>query len=66
MFEMNEDIVRGIQANLQFELYFVTNDDDERYSIQTHQQFLRNFIIESAEEPLGYSPFYSGCVTINQ
>lgn len=28
---MNDDIVRGIHANLQFELYFVTNDDDERY-----------------------------------
>ena len=64
LFEFNEDVVAGIWANLQFELYYVTNDDDERYSIQTHKNFMRNIIIESAENPLGYAPFYSGPVSI--
>lgn len=33
LFEFNEDIITGIWANLVWELYYVTNDDDERYSI---------------------------------
>lgn len=33
IFQFNEDIINGIWANLIFELYYVTNDDDERYSI---------------------------------
>lgn len=60
IFEFNKDVINGIWGNLLFELYYATNDDDERYSIQTHKLFLRNIIIEMAEEPLGYAPFYSG------
>lgn len=60
LFQFNEDIINGIWGNLMFELYYVTNDDDERYSIQTHKQFFRNIIIENSEQPLGYSPYYSG------
>ena len=33
LFELNEEVVKGIHANLQFELSFVTNDDDERFFI---------------------------------
>ena len=33
LFEFDEDIINGIWANLVWELYYVTNDDDERYSI---------------------------------
>ncbi|KRX07521.1 hypothetical protein PPERSA_11070 [Pseudocohnilembus persalinus] len=65
LFSLNEDIVNGIWSNLQFELYYVTNDDDERYSIQTHKTFLRNIIIENAEQPLGYAPFYSGPLVVH-
>jgi hypothetical protein len=49
---------------MRFEMYYVTNDDDERYSIQTHPQFLRNILIEASVEPLGYAPYYSGAVVI--
>lgn len=31
--------VEGIWANLVFELLFLTNDDDERYSIQAHEVY---------------------------
>ncbi|EGR30113.1 hypothetical protein IMG5_141830 [Ichthyophthirius multifiliis] len=63
-FQFKSDIVQSIWANLAFELYYATNDDDERYSIQTHEQFFRNICIQQAEEPLGYAPFYSGCQSI--
>lgn len=64
IFEFNKDVINGIWGNLLFELYYATNDDDERYSIQTHKLFLRNIIIEMAEEPLGYAPFYSGQIDL--
>jgi hypothetical protein len=38
---------------------FATNDNDERYSIQTHQYLLRNLLVEGCEEPYGYAGFYS-------
>jgi len=31
MFKFCSEVVRGIEANLQMELLFVTNDDEERY-----------------------------------
>ncbi|EAR99357.2 carrier protein (macronuclear) [Tetrahymena thermophila SB210] len=60
LFTLDENVVTSIWSNLVFELYYATNDDDERYSIQTHEQFFRNLIIQNSEEPLGYAPFYSG------
>ena len=33
---MKEEILKMIWSNLIFELYYVTNDDDERYSIQVN------------------------------
>ncbi|CAK84266.1 unnamed protein product (macronuclear) [Paramecium tetraurelia] len=66
VFRFDSEVVRGIEANLQMEMLFATNDDDERrYSIQTHEQFFRNIIIEGSEFPLGYAPFYSGPVVIS-
>ena len=41
-------------------MLYVTNDDDERYSIQTHPMLLRNLLVEGAVEPLGYAPYYTG------
>ncbi|CAD8210057.1 unnamed protein product [Paramecium pentaurelia] len=65
VFRFDSEVIRGIEANLQMELLFATNDDEERYSIQTHEQFFRNMIIEGSELPLGYAPFYSGPVIIS-
>ena len=33
IFHLDTNIVNSIWANLVFELYYATNDDDERYSI---------------------------------
>ncbi|CAD8161444.1 unnamed protein product [Paramecium octaurelia] len=65
IYRFDSEVVRGIEANLQMELLFASNDDEERYSIQTHEQFFRNMIIEGSELPLGYAPFYSGPVVIS-
>ena len=31
---LNPEVVKGLWASLNFELLYLTNDDDERYSIQ--------------------------------
>ena len=31
---LNAEVVKGLWASLNFELLYLTNDDDERYSIQ--------------------------------
>ncbi|KAJ8326994.1 Pecanex-like protein 4 [Batrachochytrium dendrobatidis] len=51
---INGEAVRGIWANLVFELLYLTNDDDERYSIQAHELLLRNLTVQSAPPPFGY------------
>ncbi|KAJ3398426.1 hypothetical protein HDU80_008910 [Chytriomyces hyalinus] len=56
---MNHVLMRGIWANLAYELLHLTNDDDERYSIQAHKKLLRNLIIQSADPPLGYPAYLS-------
>ncbi|KNC97424.1 uncharacterized protein SPPG_07346 [Spizellomyces punctatus DAOM BR117] len=57
--EVNGEAVRGIWANLVFELLYLTNDDDERYSIQAHPLLLRNLTVQTSNPPLGY-PLYLG------
>ncbi|KAJ3115309.1 Pecanex-like protein 4 [Phlyctochytrium bullatum] len=52
--------LRSIWANLAYELLYLTNDDDERFSIQASTRLLRNISIESAEPPLGY-PIWRSC-----
>ncbi|OQR70249.1 LOC398632 protein-like, partial [Tropilaelaps mercedesae] len=49
--------VNAIWATLSLELMYMTNDDDERYSIQAHPWLLRNLTIQAADPPLGY-PVY--------
>ncbi len=55
---VNAEAVRGQWANLALELLYMTNDDEERYSIQAHPTLLRNLTVQTADPPLGY-PIYS-------
>ena len=55
---LNPEVVRGQWANLGLELLYLTNDDEERYSIQAHPTVLRNLTVQAADPPLGY-PIYS-------
>jgi hypothetical protein len=61
--QINQEIPKGTWANLIFELYYCTNDDDERYSIQANDVILRNIFVQSANPPLGY-PVYNNVETI--
>ncbi len=56
---MNSEIVKSIWSSTNLELLFMTNDDDERYSIQAHQYILRNLTIQSSDPPLGYCVYNS-------
>lgn len=56
---LNTECVRAQWANLNFELLYLTNDDDERYSIQAHASLLRNLTTQAADPPLGYPIFAS-------
>ena len=47
LFSVDSTIVRSVWNNLRFELLYAANDDDERYSIQTHPDLLRNLWIEA-------------------
>ena len=49
LFTVDECILKSVWNNLRFELLYATNDDDERYSIQTHPHLLRNLWIEACE-----------------
>ncbi|XP_069945486.1 pecanex-like protein 4 isoform X2 [Cherax quadricarinatus] len=51
------ETVRGLWASLVAELLYLTNDDDERYSIQAQPGLLRNLTIQAADPPLGYPIF---------
>eukprot|EP01135_Chromosphaera_perkinsii_P008998 Nk52_evm16s1569 gene=Nk52_evmTU16s1569 len=61
---MNQAAVTGLWASLNLELFYFTNDDEERYSIQAHKQILRNLTVQAAEPPLGY-PIYASNITIS-
>ncbi len=56
---LNSEIIKSIWSGLNLELLYMTNDDDERYSIQAHPYMLRNLTIQSSEPPLGYSIYNS-------
>lgn len=58
--ELNSESVRAIWSALSFELLYLTNDDEERYSIQAHPTALRNIVTQTAALPLGYPVFSSG------
>lgn len=47
VFGVDAILLKSIWNNLRSELIFATNDDDERYSIQTHPYLLRNLFVEA-------------------
>ncbi|KAH9499638.1 Pecanex-like protein 4 [Bulinus truncatus] len=55
---VNRESVMGQWSNLNLELLYMTNDDEERYSIQAQPAVLRNLTVQAADPPLGY-PIYS-------
>jgi hypothetical protein len=59
---MNGELVRAIWASVAMELLWATNDDDERYSIQAHKQFMRNMLVQACDPPLGY-PVYASVMS---
>ncbi|XP_063688520.1 pecanex-like protein 4 [Bolinopsis microptera] len=58
--QLNSENVRSIWSALSLELLYLTNDDEERYSIQAHPNILRNIVTQSADLPLGYPVYSSG------
>jgi len=63
--EFRSEVIRGIWANLNTELTYFTNANDERFSIQAEKDILRNLLIQFAEIPFGYPVFASGARNIN-
>ncbi|CAB4058317.1 unnamed protein product [Lepeophtheirus salmonis] len=57
--KLNSELVHGLWASLNLELLYLTNDDDERYSIQAEERLLRNLTVQVADPPLGYAIFTS-------
>ena len=47
MFKADATIIKSVWNNLRFELMYATNDNDERYSIQTHPNLMRNLWTEA-------------------
>ena len=64
MGSLNSEAVRATWADLCFELFYLTNDDDERYSIQAHSLLLRNLTTQAADPPLGYPVYSSGLLRV--
>ena len=63
--QLNSEGVRAVWNDLGLELLYLTNDDDERYSIQAHTWLLRNLTIQAADPPLGYPVYSSHIITIH-
>jgi len=64
MFEFRSEVIRSIWANINMELRYYTNANDERFSIQAEKDILRNLLVQLAETPFGYAVFSSGAKTI--
>ena len=62
VFQFRREVVRGIWANMQKELLYYTNANDERFSIQAEKDILRNLLIQLADIPFGYPVYNSGAV----
>jgi len=58
--KLNPEAVQGLWASMGHELLYLTNDDDERYSIQANPPLLRNLTMQAAPTPLGY-PAFEAC-----
>tara|TARA_B110000285_G_C14815307_1_gene463894 strand:+ start:437 stop:718 length:282 start_codon:yes stop_codon:yes gene_type:complete len=65
VFEFRREVIRGIWANVNMELLYYINSNDERFSIQAEKNILRNLLVQLAEIPLGYPVYSSGARTIN-
>ncbi|CAG0888606.1 unnamed protein product [Darwinula stevensoni] len=59
---LNPELVKGLWANQGLELLYLTNEDEERYSIQAQPLILRNLTVQAADPPLGYPVFITSCV----
>ena len=64
VFEFRREVARAIWANLNMELIYYTNANDERFSIQAEKDILRNLLVHLAEIPLGYPVYASGAQTV--
>jgi hypothetical protein len=64
LFEFRREVIRGIWGNLNMELLYYTNANDERFSIQAEKDILRNLLVQLAEVPLGYPVYSSGAQSI--
>ena len=64
VFEFRREVARSIWANLNVELNYFTNANDERFSIQAEKDILRNLLVHLAEIPLGYPVYASGAQTV--
>ena len=64
VFEFRREVVRAIWANLNSELLYYTNANDERFSIQAEKDILRNLLVHLAEVPLGYPVYASGAQVV--
>ena len=62
--QLNTDCVKSIWSALSLELLYLTNDDEERYSIQAHPNLLRNIVTQAADVPLGYPIYFSGVKSV--
>ena len=60
---LNKEVARSLWASLSLELLYLTNDDEERYSIQAEERLLRNLTVQAADPPLGYAIFSSPPLT---
>ena len=64
VFEFRREVARAIWANLNSELIYYTNANDERFSIQAEKDILRNLLVHLAEAPLGYPAYASGAQVV--
>ena len=64
LFQFRREVVRAIWANLNMELLYFTNANDERFSIQAEKDILRNLLVHLAEVPLGYPVYASGALPL--
>lgn len=60
---LNKEVVKSLWASLSLELLYLTNDDEERYSIQAEERLLRNLTVQAADPPLGYAIYSSKPIT---
>ena len=61
--QLNAEAVRATWAAFAQELLYFANDDEERFSVQSHPLLMRNITISAAEPPLGY-PIYNTIETV--